>query len=225
MFLCIAAKPSFACLKVTSLFERKNWNVLKQCNDGFKAITNCEKLRSRPSLDEEAKTTIIGSSGTELAYSFIHYDKRIIATVACWRTVPCLSIRKDFENNINRLKTKNYLYIQAPLDCLEELMLKGIGRLRRWKLLQFWLHSFCVDNHGSCIFLCGQLWILYIFICFLVGNHGYFEYFRCEHIQHRWKSLSRIICISDVRTTSIGDDEQVFFVLIFWKRAACKSTF
>ena len=61
-----------------------------------------------------------------------------------------------------------------------------------------------------CIFLCGQSWILCIFICFWVGNHGYYEYFRCEHIHHRCESLSCIICISDVRTTSTGEDEKEF---------------
>ena len=74
--ICLFESDEFVRKKKLKCFETK-------CNDDFKAITNCEKLRSRPSLDEEAKTTIIGSSGTELAFSFIHCDERIIATVAC----------------------------------------------------------------------------------------------------------------------------------------------
>ena len=74
--ICLFESDEFVRKKKLKRFETK-WF------DGFKAITNCGKLWSRPAFDEEAKTTIIGNSGTELAFSFIHYDKRIIATVAC----------------------------------------------------------------------------------------------------------------------------------------------
>ena len=85
-------------------------------------------------------------------------------------------------------------------------MLKGIGRLRRWKLLQFWLHSFCVDKQGYFAY----------FAYFCVGNHGYFAYLSV----FGW-AIMDTMNTSDV-STFITDVKAflVSFVFLTWKQPA-----